>query len=108
MSTRITLTQAFLQAYFNQVQAYSVAQYDAGTGSVGVPWASPTEQPRGENMLIQFGGEIWYLLPRMRYIGVSSTLTYQMSSWAQTLWPAGNWALNNGATCTNLNTCTSD
>ena len=48
------------------------------------------------------------MLPRLRWIGVDPNLTYQISAWAATVWPAGNWALNNAATCRDLGGCTSD
>jgi hypothetical protein len=107
-ATRVSLTQACLQAYFNQVQSYSNLQYDIGVGSIGLPWASPIENPQTDDWLTVFGGEIWHMLPRMRFLGVSPSLTYSISGWASTLWPAGNWGANNGSTCNNLYTCASD
>ena len=58
--------------------------------------------------LTVLGGQIWYMLPRLRFVGVDPSLTYAISQWARGLWPAGNWNLNDAATCTRLQACTSD
>ncbi len=103
-STRTTLTQAYLQAWYAQASTYTPQQYFAGG------WSSPTENPANmttDFFQTSFGGELWYLLPRMRYIGVSPTLVSQMTNWAATIFPAGNWSLNATATCATENTCTS-
>ena len=106
-ATRVALTTSYVQAWFAQISTYTPAQFYAGTDGGGRPWASPTENPALDDETV-FGGQIWATLPRLRYVGVSPALTYQISAWAATIWPAGNWTLNNAATCTNLGTCTSD
>ena len=107
-TNRATLTQAYVEAWFPEISSFTPAQYYAGKDGNGRPWATPTENPATETMDIYFGGQIWYMLPRLRYIGVDANLTYQVSAWAATVWPAGNWALNNAATCTASGHCTSD
>jgi hypothetical protein len=104
-ATRATVTQAYLQAYFAQLKTYTRAEYYAGTNGNGVPWATPTENPATDDQFISFGGQMWYMLPRMRFVGVDPNLTYQVSAWAATLWPAGNWTLNNAIVCTSISTC---
>ncbi len=106
-ATQVALTQAYLQAWFAQISAYTPAEYYAGKDGNGRPWASTTENPALDDETV-FGGQVWAMLPRLRFVGVSPALTYQISAWAATVWPAGNWTLNNNATCTNLGTCTSD
>jgi hypothetical protein len=108
-TTRTTLTQAYVEAWFPEISSFTPAQYYAGKDGNGRPWASPTEVPQTETPLnVNFGPQIWYMLPRMRYHGVDANLTYQISAWAATIWPKGNWALNNAATCNSVDQCTSD
>lgn len=104
-STRSSLSQAYLQAWFAQVSSYTPSQYYQGADGNGRPWASPTENPALDDLTV-LGGQIWYMLPRFRYVGVDPNLTYQISAWAATVFPAGNWARNNAASCTSVNTCT--
>jgi hypothetical protein len=85
--------------------SFSPAQY------YKLGWASPNEDPQASERNNSFGsmaGQIWGFLPRLRYLGVDPNVTYQFAAWAATLWPSGNWALNNSATCANLGHCTSD
>ncbi len=107
-TTRTTLTQAYVEAWFPEISSFTPAQFYAGKDGNGRPWASATENPATEYIDYYFGGQIWYTLPRLRYIGVDANLTYQISAWAATVWPAGNWALNNAATCNAAGHCTSD
>ena len=106
-ATQAALTQAYVQAWFAQISSYTPAEYYAGKDGNGRPWATATENPALDDETV-FGGQVWAMLPRLRYIGVSPALTYQISTWAATVWPAGNWTRNNSATCSNLGTCTSD
>ncbi len=104
-ATEAALTQAYTQAWFNQVSTYTPQQFYEGG------WATATENPATDFFSTTFGGQVWYMLPRLRYVGVDPTLTYQISAWAAQIWPLGNWALNNSATCTGgqtASTCTSD
>jgi hypothetical protein len=107
-STRAQLTTDYVTAWFAEVSRFTVAQYYNGKDGNGRPWASVTEHVTQDNFLSEFGGQIWFALPRLRYIGVDPNLTYQISAWAATLWPAGKWTLNNSATCTGLGKCSSD
>lgn len=104
-ATEATLTQAYTQAWFNQVSAYTPQQiYQGG-------WATATENPATDFYSTTFGGQMWYMLPRLRYFGVEPSLVNQISAWAAKIWPLGNWALVNSATCTGGQTaskCTSD
>jgi len=105
---RLFLTQAYVQAWFAQISSYTKTQYYQGADGNGTPWASASEDPATSDYVRQFGGQVWYMLPRLRYVGVDATLTSQIAAWAASLWPAGNWALNNSATCSGLGSCTSD
>jgi cytochrome c553 len=107
-ATRTTMATAYLQYWFAQLSSFPNSTYYQGTDGGGRPYASATDVPANDQFLNQFGGQLWWMLPRFRYIGVSPTLTFQVSAWAATLFPAGNWALNNAATCHDLGSCTSD
>jgi hypothetical protein len=91
---RTALVQAYLGVWFDQVQKFTVSQYYNSDRGDGLPYASPTEDPSNEDPSVWFGGPVWYMLPAMRHLGVDATLTYRVSAWAATLWPAANWALN--------------
>jgi hypothetical protein len=100
---RATLMQDYLTVWFAQIQQYTPQQYYTGS------WAKASDNPSQLNPNVTFGGQLWYLLPRYRNWGVSSTLTHQVAVWAATIWPKGNWALTDSATCDSQNVhCTSD
>ena len=91
-----TIMQAYTQFWFDQASQYTSQQYYQGG------WATPTENPATDAYSLTFGGQLWYMLPRLRYFGVSNTLIDQISAWAATIFPQGNWALNNTASCNPL------
>jgi hypothetical protein len=104
-SALATYLGAFTQSWFAMDSSFTPAQYYA------IGWASPTENPQASERNNSFGsmaGQLWGFLPRLRYLGVDPNVTYQFANWAATVWPAGNWALNNAATCVDLGHCTSD
>jgi len=91
-SLRGTMTEAYLQQWFAKVQTFTPAQWYAGG------WASATETPVA-SVTGDFGGRMYYAIPRFRFLGVDSTLVNQMAAWAKTVWPLGNWSGAAGATC---------
>ncbi len=99
---RAALSEEYLRVWIAQISKFSPQQYYQGK------WASPDEDPSVGNPLIRFGGNVWYMLPRFRYVGVDPRLTFQISRWAATVWPRGDWARNDGATCTSIERCASD
>jgi hypothetical protein len=100
-SQRATLTTAYVNAWFAQIQNYTPQQFYQGG------WATPTDNLPALDIGTSFGGQMWFMLPRLRYYGVDATLTDQVSAWAAKIWPKANWSLNNSATCSNGLTCTS-
>jgi mono/diheme cytochrome c family protein len=88
-----TFMQAYTQAWFDQASTYTPQQYYQGG------WATATENPATDSWSGTFGGQLWYTLPRLRYLGVSNTLLDQISAWAAKILPQGNWSLNNTASC---------
>ncbi len=107
-STRAALTEAYLRAWFAQVSSYRPIDYYGGVNGGGGAWASATQDPKTMDYLNTFGGQTWFMLPRMRWLGVDPNLVDRISTWAATVWPAGDWAANNAATCASLGHCTSD
>jgi mono/diheme cytochrome c family protein len=101
-ATEATLLQALTQVWFAQASKYTPQQYYAGG------WASATQNPATINTDDTFGGQVWYTLPRLRFYGVNASVTDQVAAWAATIWPEGNWTLNDAATCTSVTDCTSD
>ena len=100
-SQRATLTTDYVNAWFAQIQNYTAQQFYTGG------WASPTDSLPALDIGTTFGGQMWFMLPRLRYYGVDATLTDQISAWAAKIWPHANWSLNNSATCSTGLTCTS-
>lgn len=106
-ATRVTLMTTFLKPWLDKISSFTPQQYWTGVDGGGRPWASPLENPRTDPGLTTFGGQVWNMLPRLRYAGVDPNLTYQISAWAATVWPAGNWAMNDAGVCGPVH-CTSD
>jgi len=100
--TRAKLMQAYMQAWFNQASKYTPRQYQESG------WAKATDNPAKLFYSGTFGGMLWYSLPRLRFVGVDPKLTAQITAWAATIWPAGEWGRNMLATCASLTECTSD
>ena len=107
-ATRVLETTAYLQAWFAQISSYTPTQYYTGQNGGGGHWATASLDPGKLDGLTSFGGQNWFMLPRFRWLGVDPALVAQITAWAATVWPAGNWAANLAATCTNINKCTSD
>jgi hypothetical protein len=91
---RANLTTAYLQAWLTQASKYTTQQFYAGG------WASSSDNPASMNPYTTMGGAFWFMLPRLRFYGINSTTISQYYSFAASLWPNANWALNKAATCT--------
>ncbi len=100
-ATQTTLLTAFTQAWFNQASQYTPQEYYTGG------FATATDNPANLAFDTTSGGKVWYSLPRLRFFGVDASLTNQISAWAAKIWPLGNWSLNDAATCSSVNKCTS-
>jgi hypothetical protein len=103
-STKTSLIQSYANVWWAQISKYTQAQFIAGG------WATGTDDPGNNNtdfFQTSAGGEVWWLLPMLRYYGIPASFTTQVAAWAATIWPAGNWALNNAATCIAQVGCTS-
>jgi hypothetical protein len=107
-ATQVSLVTDYLIPWFAEISSFTNQDYYEGKDGNGRPWASPTENPQTDVDAVTFGGQVWNMLPRMRYLGVGTTVLQPIYNWATQLWPGGNWALNLAATCTNLGSCTSD
>lgn len=106
-ATLVSFITDYLPPWFAEISSFSNQDYYQGVDGGGRPWASPTENPQADD-ITTFGGEVWRMLPRMRYLGVDQTVLQPIYTWAEQLWPAGNWAANVAATCSGLGHCTSD
>jgi hypothetical protein len=100
-SLRTSISETWTRIWFAQLQKYSPQQFYQGG------WARADDDPPKLSFETSSGGQIWFSLPRLRYYGVDPNLTYQISAWAASIWPLGNWALNSSATCSSGLTCTS-
>jgi hypothetical protein len=100
-SQRAALTTDYVNAWFAQIQKYAPQQFYQGG------YATPTDNLPALDIGTSFGGQMWFMLPRLRYYGVDADLTDQISAWAAKIWPKANWSLNNSATCSTGLTCQS-
>jgi hypothetical protein len=98
---RTKLLEAYTRVWFAQASQYTPQQYQQSG------WAKVSDDPAHLFFQTTFGGWIWYTLPRLRFFGVDPNLVQQMTAWAAKIWPAGDWAINNSATCTSVTECTS-
>lgn len=100
-SLRTTMVQAYTQAWFAQAQQYTPQQYYQGG------WATASLIPTTVSFETNFGGEVWFMLPRLVYYGVDKSLVSQIGAWAATIWTAADWTFDVNATCSSATTCTS-
>jgi hypothetical protein len=93
-ATRSAISNALIQGWLTEVQQFTPQQFIAG----GI---SATRLPiPGQPDSSYFEDRVWYMIPQFRYFGVSQTLIDELVSWAQSIWPLGNWAATATATCT--------
>jgi hypothetical protein len=82
--TKKQIYQSMLQAWFTKTSQYTPAQYYAGG------MASPTYVPR--SMFDgPFGDITMWMIPQFQAAGVDPNLLNQITNWAATVWPLGNW-----------------
>lgn len=96
LSQQATIVTAYTNYWFAKVSSFPASQLIQGG------WANAADDPSKLSYSQTMGGQIWYMLPRLRYIGVPASVTSPISKWAATLWPLGNWALNDQATCNGI------
>jgi len=100
-ASRTAMMTVYVQSWFPILSSFTPQQYYQGG------WANAADDP-ATLAINKWGGELWFLLPRLRYFGVSPSITQPIASWAATVWPKGNWSLNQTATCNAALQCTSD
>lgn len=102
-----TLTTQYVQAWINQISTYTPAQMYAGKDGNGRPWATATEDCSNisTDPINTFGGEMWYALPRLRFVGVPAPVMAQVYAWFAKVYPATNWAASKAIVCSSLNSC---
>lgn len=95
-STRTAISNAVVQAWLQEVQQFTPQQFYnywyAPISAAEVPVPDLPDSPNYED-------RIWYMIPQFRYFGVSQNLINQMVSFAQSIWPNGNWSALATATC---------
>jgi len=92
-TTRVTLATGIITAWLQQVSQFTPQEFYAGG------WTTASTIPKSAAYDNVFPNWVWYMIPRLNFIGVSSTLTSQVAAWAQTVWPLGNWTADLNATC---------
>lgn len=94
-STRVALATGIVTGWLSQVNQFTPQQFYAG----GWTTANATPVAGGSPYDGVFIDEIWYLIPRLSFIGVNHTLVDQLAAWAHTMWPHANWTADANATC---------
>jgi hypothetical protein len=92
-SARTAISNGIVQAWLAEVRQFTPRQFYAG-GYSATRLPIP-HQPDSSN----FEDRVWYMIPQFRYFGVNQTLIDQLTAWAQSIWPLGNWAATTTATC---------
>jgi hypothetical protein len=102
-----SMLQGLVQAWFNKIKTFTPAQFYAGN------WTTANAVPApGAYWSPNWVDQVYYMIPRFTYMGVSPALMTQVSAWAKTIWPNGNWAALNNSVCTDTGgmqlSCTGD
>jgi len=89
-----SMLQGLVQAWYNKIQTFKPQQFYNGgwTTAAAVPTAGAYWSP---NLVDQ----VYYMIPRLIYRGVSPTLMSQVAAWAKTVWPNTNWAALTSVHC---------
>ena len=93
-ATRSAISNGIVQGWLTEVQQFTPQQFIAGgLSATRLPLPGQPDSP-------YFEDRVWYMIPQFRYFGVSQTLIDELASWAQSIWPLGNWSATATATCT--------
>jgi hypothetical protein len=93
-ATRTAISNGVVQGFLTEVQQFTAQQFiAAGVSATRLPVPGQPDSP-------YFEDRVWYMISQFRYFGVSQTLIDQLASWAQSVWPLGNWSATASATCT--------
>ena len=94
-TTRVALSTGIVTSWLQQVKQFSPQQFYAGG------WTTATTVPKAGGSAYDnvFPDWVWYMIPRFKFIGMDAGLTSQLATWAQTVWPLGNWTADLNATC---------
>jgi hypothetical protein len=87
-STRIAIATGIVTSWLQQVKQFTPQQFYAG----GWTTAAAVPVPGGSGYDGVFPDWVWYMIPRLAFIGVDSTLISQLTQWAQTVWPNAKWS----------------
>jgi hypothetical protein len=92
-TTRTGVYTGLVQGWLTEVQQFTAQQFNAG--GLNPSYVPVPGQPDSSN----FADRVWFMIPQFRYYGVPQNLINQMATWAQGVWPNGNWAATTTATC---------
>ncbi len=89
-SQKLQIMNAYTSAWFASFNSMPANQF------LALPMLSPGG---GNPTALQFGKDLIYGLPELRYAGMDTTLLNQITSWASTVWPGYNWSQDSNAPC---------
>jgi hypothetical protein len=94
-ASRTAIANGIATSWLAQVSLFTPAQFYSGG------WTTATSVPvAGGNPYDNvFPDWVWYMIPRFKFLGVDSTVVTGLATWAQTVWPLGNWTADLNATC---------
>jgi hypothetical protein len=104
-ATQAALVNAYMTQWLAVVKQFSPQQFYASGET------SPTESLDQSWYGTAWAGRVAFMIPRLKYLGMTQTLTNQVANWAATMWPSHNWSAFASATCTNSGgniSCSSD
>lgn len=94
-TTRAGIATGIVNAWLGEVNQFTPQEFYTG----GWTTANATPVVDGSPYDGVFVDEVWYLIPRLSFIGVNQTLVNQLAAWAKTVWPSANWSADASATC---------
>jgi hypothetical protein len=92
---RLNVMQTYLTIWLKEINQFTPQQFYAGK------WFKPTDTTDPNAPANGYSNSVAYMIPRLRYYGVSSTITDQIIAWAKTVWPNYNWDGLRNTTCLN-------
>jgi hypothetical protein len=94
-TTRVGIANGLVNSWLSQASQFTPQQFYAG----GWTTATSVPTPGGNAYDNVFPDWVSYMIPRFAFLGVDPTLVNNLTQWAQTIWPNGNWTSIKSQTC---------
>jgi mono/diheme cytochrome c family protein len=92
-STRANLINSYLTQWLAAVQQWTPQEYYSGG------FTSANETLSGSWYGGAWAGRVAWMIPHLKYDGMTQTLANEIAAWAKTIWPGYNWSTFANAAC---------